>query len=157
MITQMSRHPSIRYIGATVGLFVLTLLGTWAPWVRKLPSGCLDGGLFYTDEGVFGLRTGFESGDPILIFAVLVAVCVTLVCRRVNVSPDVVLVLAGGVVLLIAGNFGHYFWTEETYVPHVGFYLTFASGVGLVLLGTDSLLSRHLTPRLKTAIASESV
>lgn len=146
----MTNRPSVPYIGATLGLFLLTVIGLWLPWVRKQPLCCINGQEYVTDEGLQGLGAGFSLLDQILLLVALLAVCVILLARFWNRSPDVVLVLSGGVILWIASDIGYEYWRVDNYTPQAGLYLTIASGFLFIVLGVGSFLRYHFIPRLKT-------
>ncbi|WP_458207011.1 hypothetical protein [Haladaptatus sp. NG-SE-30] len=141
----MRNEPSITYIGATIVAAMLAIAGVWLPWVRKRPVGYADGQPYYTSEFVSGLESGLRGIDPVVVLLVLGVVGVVVLARQRDWHPDVVLVAAGGLMVLVFGNIFRDYRTVERYAIEPGLYLLIASGFLLILLGAGAIFKRRFT------------
>ena len=141
----MADKPTPVYITATVVATVLGAAGVWLPWVRKRPVGYRNGQPIYTMEYVSGLEAGLRGIDPFVILLVVAVVVVVALARYRNWRPDIALIGAGGLLLVVFGNIFHSYWSVERYAVESGLYLLLFSGLLYVLVGAGAILKRRVT------------
>ena len=141
----MADKPTPVYITATVVATVLGAAGVWLPWVRKRPVGYRNGQSIYTMEYVSGLEAGLRGVDPFVILLVVAVVVVVALARYRNWRPDIVLIGAGGLLLVVFGNIFHSYRSVERYAVESGLYLLLFSGLLYVLVGAGAILKRRVT------------
>lgn len=138
----MDRVPSPVYIFGPLLSAVLVTIGSWLPWIRKIPVGFDEGQPYYTDEWIWGLEPGFQTLDYILILLGLIAVAAPLIARYRGWSASGIVIGSGLLILTIAG--GQLTSYLGQYIIEPGFYLVVVSGVLLVLIGLA--MPRNLHP-----------
>ena len=135
----MSSKQKFAYIAATIVAAVLAVVGAWLPWVRKQPVGI-------TDEYIAGLDAGFSDIDFLVIALVMTVVVAVVLGHYRNWRTDVVLIGAGGLILVVFGSVFQSYLAVERYVVEPGLYLLIASGCLFILIGVGAALNRRLTP-----------
>lgn len=141
----MADGPSLGYVVATITAAVLGVVGAWLPWVRKRPVGYTQGEPYYTAEYVSGLDAGLAGGDFLLVFVAVAVVGVVLWARHGNRRPDLVLVAAGGLVLVRYWRLFREYRGVDRYALRIGLYLVLVGGLLFLLVGGGSMLARHVT------------
>lgn len=139
-------RPTTAYVTATIVAAVIGVVGVWIPWVRKRPAGYRDGRPIYTAEYVSGLETGLRGIDPFVIVLVVAVVGVAVLARYRTWRPDIALISAGCLLLVVSGNTLRNYWSVERYAVEPGLYLLLASGLLFVLIGAGALLKRRVIP-----------
>lgn len=129
----MDRAPSLIHVFGTLVSAVLVIIGSWLPWVRKIPAGYVEGQPYYTDEWVRGLEPGFQALDYILVLLVFTAVAAPVLARYQGLSTSGIVISSGTLILLIAG--GHLTNYLGRYIIEPGLYLVLLSGIILVIIG----------------------
>lgn len=129
----MDRAPSLIHVFGTLVSAVLVTIGSWLPWIRKIPVGYDDGQPYYTSEGVRGLQSGFQALDYILVLLVFAAVAAPVLARYQGLSTSGIVIGSGVLILLIAGGILTNYLGR--YIIEPGLYLVLLSGATLVIIG----------------------
>ncbi|PSQ18533.1 hypothetical protein BRD02_00585 [Halobacteriales archaeon QS_8_69_73] len=91
------------------------------------------------------MEVGLRGIDPFVILLVVAVVVAVVLARYRNWRPDIALIGAGGLLLVVFGNIFHSYWSVERYAVEFGLYLLLFSGLLYVLVGAGAILKRHMT------------
>lgn len=147
----MERELTLRYIIVTIVAAGLGVVGAYLPWVQKRPVH-IDGQLVSTSEYVGGSETGIQGLDPFIISLGIAAVAVVSLAQFRDWNPDIVLIGAGVLTLVISGDRFHSYWSVERYGVELGLYLVLVSGLLYIIVGAGAFFKRHIaTPTAKNS------
>jgi hypothetical protein len=136
----MVRDPTIGYVGAAALAGVLTVVGTWLPWISKIPGP--DGAV--TTEWVAGLDAGIGNGagvDWLFVSLAAIAVGATALSRYDRRRPDPLLAVVGGFVLFVSGGFLDSY--AGAYRIEPGLVVLFGGGLLFFVLGAGGFLVHY--------------
>lgn len=139
----MDDGRSLAFVVGSTGAAALVVVGSWLPWIRKIPAGYTNGQPYYTAEWVLGLEAGFRTFDILLALVGLLAVVFTVVAEYHDRRLGALVGGAGLLVLLLAGNY--VLASRGRYIFEPGLYMIGLGGALLAIIGCAMFVRRRST------------